>query len=300
MLDLYKLHVFSRVADAGSFSAAAERLYMTQPAVSQHIQDLEAALGVQLFQRGRRGVVLTPDGRVLQSYARRLLQLAAEAESVVTNPSALASGQIAIGATPGVSTYLLPRWMHEFSQHYPHLRVALHTATTPEIAAQLSAGKIDLGFIEGEIDDAQAGRLETQVVCEVPQLMLVGPKSELWRRERIVASELDGQAFVMRQPGSQSRRWLDHLLRERAVTPRIVAEFDNPEAIKRSVQAGASIAVLPKYAAMAELKRGTLHAVAVDIPLTRTLRAAWSAATPLPPIARAFMAHVDACVHDAD
>lgn len=83
MLNLYKLEIFATVVQTGSFSAAAERLLMTQPAVSQHIQDLEASLGARLFQRGRRGVTLTPAGETLHSYTQEILRLLAEAENAV-------------------------------------------------------------------------------------------------------------------------------------------------------------------------------------------------------------------------
>ncbi len=108
MLDLHKLNIFAAVARTGSFSAAAEQLLLSQPAVSQHVHDLEAGLGTRLFERGRRGVMLTPAGAQLYDYAQAIFRLVAEAESAVTDVANLAAGQLAVGATPGVSVYLLP------------------------------------------------------------------------------------------------------------------------------------------------------------------------------------------------
>ena len=96
MLNLYKLEIFAIAAQTGSFSAAAERLLMTQPAVSQHIQDLEASLGAKLFARGRRGVTLTPAGETLHRYTQEILRLLAEAENAVTDVQNLASGQVRV------------------------------------------------------------------------------------------------------------------------------------------------------------------------------------------------------------
>ncbi len=299
MLDLHKLRVFVQVARAGSFSAAAEQLYMTQPAVSQHMQELERALGVRLFQRGRRGVALTAEGRVLNDYAQRILGLVAEAERALLNVANLTGGQLNIGATPGVSTYLLPGWIHDFQQHYPQLIVTAQTATTPGIAAQLAARQLDLGFIEGDLDAAEATQLATEVLCDVPQFIIVGPKHPLWARGAVALRELDEQAFVTRQPGSQSRAWLDHLLESHGVHPRVVAEFDNPEAIKRSVIFGAAIGVLPAYAVRAEVQAGLLRALQTDVLLTRALRAVWDKSLALSPIANAFLAFADACAHEA-
>jgi DNA-binding transcriptional LysR family regulator len=297
MLDLYKLQVFAQVAQAGSFSAAAEQLYMSQPAVSQHIQELEAALGVTLFQRGRRGVTLTIEGRVLNDYTERIFKLVAEAESEVLNVANLTSGQIRIGATPGVSTYLLPTWIHDFQEHYPKLVVSMHTATTPNIAAQLTARQLDVGFIEGELDQVMVSRIDGEVLCDVPQLVVVGPKHPFGARPSVALHELDGQAFIMRQAGSQTRIWLDHVLEANRAHPKVVAEFDNPEAIKRSIAAGLAAGILPAYAVRAEIQAGVLHALSTNIALSRALRVIWDKSVPLSPIARALLAFADACVH---
>ncbi|MCS6848544.1 MAG: LysR family transcriptional regulator [Anaerolineae bacterium] len=299
MFDLHKLQIFAQVAQAGSFSGAAERLFMSQPAVSQHMKELEEALGVQLFRRGRRGVALTAEGRTLLDYAQRILALAAEAESAVLNVANLAGGQLNVGATPGVSAYLLPDWIRDFQERYPQLVVTAQTATTPGIAAQLVARLLDLGFIEGDLDAADASRLDARVLCDVPQLVVVGPKHPFWSRESVMLEELDGQAFIMRQPGSQSRLWLDRILEAHGARPRVAAEFDNLEAIKRSVAGGAAIGVLPAYAMRAELQAGALRALQTDVPLTRALRAVWDKSAPLSPIARAFLAFADACVYEA-
>lgn len=299
MLDLYKLQVFAQVAQAGSFSAAAAQLYITQPAVSQHIQDLEAALGARLFQRGRRGVALTSEGELLLGYTQRVLHLIAEAEAAVTDVARLEGGRVALGATPGVSTYLMPHWLHDFGARYPKITASLQTATTPEVVALLLSNRLELGFLEGEIDAGAAGRLEQRALCDVPQLIVVGSRHPLRGRERIEYGELGDQAFVMRQPGSQSRAWLDDVLRAQHVAPRVVAEFDNPEAIKRTVMNGTTIAVLPEYAVHADVRRGALHALATEAPLTRALSAAWNKAVPLSPIARTFLSRVDACLRDA-
>lgn len=299
MLDLYKLQVFAQVAQAGSFSAAAEQLYMSQPAVSQHMQDLEASLGAQLFQRGRRGVTLTPEGRVLLDYTERVLKLVAEAEAAITDVTKLESGRVAVGATPGVSTYLMPHWLHDFREQYPRIGVSLQTAITPEIVSLVLANQIELGFVEGEMESSARSRLELRNLCEVPQLFVVGARHPLRNLERVAYSDMNEQSFVMRQPGSQTRIWIDDLLRAQRVHPRVIAEFDNPEAIKRTVINGLAIAVLPQYAVQADVKRGSLHVLNINAPLTRLLSAVWNKSAPLSPVGRAFISRVDACLHDA-
>ena len=290
MLDLHKLEVFLQVAQAGSFRAAAERLFITQPGVSQHIQDLERSLGRPLFHRGPKGVTLTLEGRTLRDYAERILALVVEAQAAITTLDPQAAGQVRIGATPGVSGYLLPGWIHAFSERFPAMAVALQTGTTPEIVARLIARQIDLGFIEGDLDPALAGQLEAVLVSEVAQRIVIGPKHPLWARPSIQFAELDGAACITRQAGSQSRIWLEGVLREQGIRPRIVAEFDNLEAIKHSVRAGVAFSVLPAYAVLADLHSGALGSPETGVALCRALRAVSNAGAPLPPIARAFLA----------
>ncbi|NJN84020.1 MAG: LysR family transcriptional regulator, partial [Caldilineaceae bacterium] len=175
MLDLYKLEIFDIVVEAGSFSAAAERLLLTQPAVSQHIQDLEAGLGAKLFSRGRRGVTLTPAGETLRGYARAIFHLLAEAENAVTDVNQLASGNVTVAATPGVSVYLLPEWVQSFRSAHPNLSVTIQTSITPQILTDLATGKMDFGLIEGELEDTVDERIGVLELEEVEQLVVVGP-----------------------------------------------------------------------------------------------------------------------------
>ena len=128
VLDLYKLQIFSVVVQEGSFSGAAERLYMTQSAVSQHIKDLETNLGVSLFQRGWRGVTLTPHGEILNRYASQILALVISAENALMNIDTLEGGRVSVGTTPGVGVYLAPLWVQQFREQYPQLTVALQRA----------------------------------------------------------------------------------------------------------------------------------------------------------------------------
>ncbi len=289
MLNLHKLEVFAEVAQAGSFSGAAQRLLMTQPAVSQHVQDLEASLGTPLFSRGRRGVELTEAGLALLGYTTEIFALLARAEEAVTSVKHLSAGQVRIGATPGAAVYLLPEWVQEFRSQYPKLSVALRTGITTEIVADLRAGLMDMGFIEGELEGVE-GDLASIAVQEDEQFVLVGRKHPWWGREEVAVGELDAQTFIMRQRNSQSRVWLETTLAAHSIHPAIGAEFDALESIKRAVALGSCLAVLPEYVVHEEIEQGTLRALTVTgRPLVRTLKLVWSAGRPWTPLARAFI-----------
>lgn len=293
MLDLYKLEVFECVVEEGSFSAAAERLLMTQSGVSQHIRDLERSLGAELFVRSRRGAKLTPSGATLYEFSRRMLRLAAEAENAVTDVAKLESGQVLVAATPGVSIYVLSDWVHAFGERYPRITTRLETRITPEIVADVLSRRADIGFVEGELEAGAEAKLGVLPLETIEQLVVVGPRHEFWNRATVTLAELDGRVFIMRQAASQSHIWLAQMLRQHQVTPRIGAEFDNMESIKRTVMAGAGLTVMPKYAVRDEVSFGRLRAIPIaDMPLTRTLKLVWDARRYLSPVTRSLLEYL--------
>ena len=293
MLNLHKLEVFSQVVRAGSFSRAAETLLMTQSAVSHHIRDLEVHLGTRLFVRGPRGVTLTPEGSTLHEYATQISALLAEAENRITDVKQIASGQISIGATPGVSTYLLPDWILTFGAEYPNLTLTLTTGTSADNLYKLHELKIDIAIIEGELDEKTAEGLTVRLLQEVEQRVVIGPKHPWWERDQIEISELAAQEMIMRQPTSQTRIWLDRMLEKYQIQPRITAVFDNVESIKRTVARGSSVTILPPYSSLEDEKAGSLRSLSiVGHPLLRTLKLLSLADRPFTPATQAFLRHL--------
>lgn len=291
MLSLYKLEIFAAVVQNGSFSAAAQQLYMSQPAVSQHIQDLEASLGTRLFERGRRGVTLTTAGETLHSYTEDILRLMAQAQANVTDVDNLAEGQITLGATPGVSVYMLPDWMRQFRERYPHLTIALQTAVTHDIVGDVLGGRLDVGFVEGELGEVRAEGLGRLDLCEIDWYVVVAQGHDWCGREDVLMHDLDGQPMIMRQPHSRTRVWVDAIFAEHAVKPRVVAEFDHPESIKQAVLSGMGLTILPDYALHRESDERRLHMLPIrDVPLKRALKLIYRENRPFSPVTRAFLA----------
>ena len=293
MLSLYKLEIFAAVVQSGSFSAAAQRLYMTQPAVSQHIQDLELSLGTSLFIRGRRGVTMTSQGEKLYDYTQRILLLVAEAESEVTHVENLESGQITIGATPGVSVYLLPNWLHGFRTKYPKLNVSLQTGVTTQNVIGIMEHKLDIAIVEGELEKIQRKGLGNLTIRPVKMLVVVGTDHEWAKRDSVTMDMLNGQPFITRQHNSRTRIWIDNLLQEHNVEVNIVGEYDNQEAIKQSVMSNMGVTIMPDYAIDRECKANLLHALAVEgVEMQRHVKILWDANAPFTPIARALLVYL--------
>lgn len=290
MLDLYKLQVFSMVVQEGSFSAAAERLYVTQSAVSQHIKELEASLGRQLFRRGWRGVTLTAHGEILYQYTGEIFALVARAENALTDINHLASGRVSLGATPGIGVYLVPDWVLQFRERHPQLTVALQTGITSQIVNDVLGQRLDIGFVEGELDDHPSSRLSSLVLEEVEQQVVVGFKHSFWDSDRLRLDDLRQQSMIVRETSSQSRIWLEQTLHRHGIDPLIGAEFDNLESMKRSVALGMCVAVLPPYVVQAEVDQHLLRMIPLEgKPLTRSLKLIWDAQGYFSPITRAFL-----------
>lgn len=293
-LSLHKLEIFGAVAQTGSFSRAAEQLLMSQSAVSQHVQDLESVLGNALFTRGARGVVLTDAGVTLLDYTRKILDLVSQAELAVTDVSRLENGSMTLGATPGISAYLLPEWIDAFSEKYPNLSVAVQTDTTPVLLERIRAQKLRVAIVEGEMEETgdDGGCIATELE-ETAQYVVVGPKHPWWDRKSVRVRELDGEAMVTRQRASSSREWIDRILTRQGARPRIVAEFDNLESIKRSVMMRAAFTVLPEYIVRDGEESGRLRRLTLQgCDMRRALHLLRSARGNFTPIECAFFAQL--------
>lgn len=293
MLKLSKLEIFSIVTQEGSFSAAAERLHLSQPAVSRHMQELEDALGIRLFKRMRRGVALTPGGEILSMYTEQILRLVREAEGELTDVRRLAIGQVHIGATPGVGVYLLPGWTRSFTSAYPNLTISLSTDTTGGVVDDLLTGRIDLGIVEGELEALRREDLESIALQDIEVVLVIGKDHEWRNQTRISIDALREHPFVTREPGSRTRVWIDELMGKHNIEPHLVAEFDNPEAIKEAVMDGMGVTILPTYAVARERAAGLLHTMPItNVNMYRQLKLVWDSARPFSPMTRAFLSHL--------
>ncbi len=288
MITLYKLRVFVSVAQAGSFSRAAKAMFLTQSAVSQQIHALEAGLGVQLFARRHRGVQLTEAGERLLTYAEKILWLVGTAESEVMEIGNLDTGKLLVGATPVASVYLVPSWVKHFSARYPRLTVSVQSGTTSQIAAQIRSQTLALGIVEGN----PRNTVDLKVLpLRNTRLWLVVSAQHPWAQKKHISIRLLDEAPLVARPlDSHTRVWMDSILQKYQIRPRIVAEFDDPQGIKKAVMDNLGISILPHCMVKSELEAGHLCGLAIEeIPLERELKALWNAHFPLNPLAQAFL-----------
>ena len=288
MLSIYKLSIFATVARTGSFSKAAKTLYLTQPAVSQHIAVLEKQLGTSLFKRQQRGVELTQAGEILREYAQQILWLAQAAESATANISNIKEGSLHLGATPSASIYLLPDWINEFHQTYPSINFSLETDITSKIIVDIKSRVIELGILEGEIRTDPSLNV---VLLKDTELLVVIPPDHAWSKlDSLSIRSLGEEPFISRRMGGQTRSWVNRLLAEYGITPKIAFEFDDPESIKRAVIRKMGVSILPACAVQDEIEQNLLATLPLQEKiLKRQLKCVWSSEYPLSAIGRAFL-----------
>ncbi len=290
MITLHKLHLFVAVYERGSFNRAAADLTLAQSAVSGHIADLEASFGVALFTRTAQGARPTPAGDLLYDHARRILALVVETERAMLQLEGAAGRTLAVAATPGVSAHLLPPWLSQFQSAYPKVAVSLQTPLTADLVRDLLDGAYDLGYLEGDegevLDHPALGVMRVRDVAYAVTVSHLHPWAA---RASVRVEELPDQPFINRLPSSRMRRWLEPLLRVRAVHLNTVAELDNPDAIKVAVLNGMGIGILPDYVTAREVASGELARLTIDgLPLTRAIVLVWDKRRPLTPMQRAF------------
>jgi DNA-binding transcriptional LysR family regulator len=242
VLTIHQLQVFSAVVAEGSFSAAARRLGLTQPAVSLQIRGLEEHFGCQLLERSGRVVRLTDAGQEAHGYATRLLDLLADMESTMRSDTAGPTGRLHVGAstTPGES--LLPRLLPHFRDRYPAVQLTVEVMDTAGVLERLLRRQCDVGLVGGL---AHAERLELVPFAQ-DELVLIAPLDHpLVRGEAVAPAELRHYPFVMREEGSGTRAAVERALAQVGVTDLPVATvLGSSEAVKQAVLAGVGLAFI--------------------------------------------------------
>ena len=286
VLDLPKLRIFMAVARAGSFTRAADELVLRQPTVSQQVQVLERALRVRLFDRLGRSVRLTPAGTALLGYAERLLSLAEEAESATREAAGLAARTLRLGAGNTLATYILPDMLARLRWEHPDIVVQITVGNTDQLLDAVVDTRVELALVGSPVADA---RLSIHPFM-VDELVAIVPPDPPWLDHHALdLRELCEQTVFMREPGSALQATLETLLRERGIEPRHTVTLGNLEAIKRSVEAGLGVAIVPELAVRREAQAGMLRALSLrDVRDERTFNYVYRRDHALTAAARVF------------
>lgn len=262
-LNLHRLWIFLQVVECGGFSAAAQKLFMSQPSVSNQVRQLERSLHVTLIDRSGARTRPTAEGEVLMEYARRVFELADEAVRAVEKVSGLESGRLVVGGTSAAGTYLLPELLAGFRQAHPGVECDIFVGTADQVLKQLLDGAIGVAVLPGEHATPQ---LVTIPVVSNRLLVVVAADHGL-AGTTVTPPDLAGERFLLREPGSAGRDEAEGALQSWGLEPVEWSEMWGTETLKQSVAAGLGIALVSEHAVRHEVRSGRLGVVEVDPPL---------------------------------
>ncbi len=262
-MNLHQLRIFRVVADRMSFSAAAEQLYLTQPAVSLQIRALERGLGVRLFDRTGGRLALTPAGEALLTSAATILNAEDEARRVIDELRGASAGRLIVAANTTGGMYLVPRLIAAFRAEAPKVQIELGVDATDRICERVAQGMVDLGFVGGPLEDR---RLAVEPVVDDRLVLVASPANPLARRgrRRISLDRLAAEPLIVPEPASRTRLLVERRLREAGLPFRPAAQMVGTEAVKKAVEANLGVAFVSGYAVEDELALGRLARVEVD------------------------------------
>ncbi len=249
-LTVHQLTVFRTVAHHLSYTKAAEVLYLSQPAVSQQIKTLEHVLGLQLFARSGRGIVLTPAGQELVHHAERLLALLAQTAPVVREIQTLKRGSVLVGASASAGTYVVPSLLGAFHTHYPGVRITLVVASRRSIEERLLSHQIDIAVMS-LIE--QQEQFVVEFVMPYELVVVATPSHPLLGRTELSPHDLQHEMFLLSEPGSGTRLEIEQHFAQAGLSLQSSLELGSIEAIKEGVIAGLGIAVLSRESVALEV-----------------------------------------------
>lgn len=266
-----RLQVFHAVARQLSFTKAAEVLFMTQPAVTFQIKQLEEHFNTRLFDRGHGRISLTPAGELVLSYAEKILGLSNEMDVRLSEITGEIGGALLVGASTTIADFLLPRILGEFRSKYPNVQPRLIVANSESIETRVAEHAIDIGFIESP---SHLPNLQTAVCCEDELQVICSPKFPLARLKEVTPQHLVDHPFISREPGSGTREFTEVYLRRNGVdSERMmpVMEMGSPLALLEVVETGLGYAIASRTSVMKALRLGDLVSIPLRPRLTREL-----------------------------
>ena len=293
-MDLRRLEIFLKVAELGSFSRAADALFLTQPTVSEHVRALEDELGVQLLDRLGRGTTPTKAGTLLLGYARRLLTLSREARQAIEQFQGRVSGELVLGGSTIPGEYVLPALIGAFRGKYPDVSISLRIGASRQVQEWVEQGHVEIGVV-GALPASRT--LETRQLM-ADDLVLVVPPEHAWvARKTVTVEDVKREPLILRERGSGSRETLEQALKEvglELTAFHVVGEIASTQAVKQAVRAGLGLSFVSRRAVEDECRAGLLACVKVsNLNVSRAFHIVTHRDRSRSPLAQAFLAFVE-------
>ena len=289
-MDLRRLEIFAKVAELGSFSRAAEALFLTQPTVSEHIRALEVELGVQLLDRLGRGATPTRAGQLFLGYSQRILALAREARQAIDQFQGRMSGELVVAGSTIPGEYLLPTVIGRFKTKYPDISVTLLIGDTRQASDWVEDGRAEVAIVGGK---PASRALDSRELLRDDLVVVVASGHPWSERESITLAELRTEPMVVRERGSGTREALERALDAVGLdfgAFRIAGEMGSTQAIKQGVRSGIGVSLLSRRAVEEECRAGLVHCVKVrDLKVDRSFHLVVHRDRSRSPLALAFL-----------
>lgn len=266
-----RLQVFHAVAKQLSFTKAAEVLFMTQPAVTFQIKQLEEHFNTRLFDRGHGRIALTPAGEMVLEYAERILGLSSELDVRLAEMTGEIGGPLLVGASTTIAEFLLPRILGEFKSKHPSVKPRLVVGNSETIETRVVEHTLDIGLIESP---SHQPNLQSEMCCDDELQVICSPSFPLAQFKELTPQQLAPHPYISREPGSGTREFTDGYLRKSGVAIDSLStamELGSPEALKGVVETGLGFAIASRASVSKEQGLGTLVAIPLRPRLIRTL-----------------------------
>lgn len=262
----FRLKVFRTVAEKLNFTAAAETLFLTQPAVTLQIKTLEEELGVKLFDRSGGQVRLTEAGRLLLKYAEQIADLYARAEIALGSLIGEERGTLSIGASTTIAQYVLPPIISKFLSLHAKIEFSMISANTENIVRALDTNQINLGLVEGPTGRTDL-KVEPFLEDEIVVIAAANHEWVLTEPAQIDLVQLAAMPLIVRERGSGTRQVVENALKKgglKLAELSIVMELDSTEAIKSVVEANLGIGFVSRWGLTREIELGTLKIIKIN------------------------------------
>jgi len=250
-MDLRQLEIIRAIADTGSFTAAGEKLHVSQSAISRQILLLEDELGEPVFHRIGRRIRITPAGESLLQLSHRVFQDLQDTVSLISDKRESLGGTIRLVGGMTVCLYVFPVLLSEVRKVHPHLDMKVTVGSAERSIAMLRSGAGDLGLLTLPVE---ASDLVSVPVLREELLLVTYPAHPLAKKKTITPPDLDKQPFVLFETGSITRRLVDEFFARERIAPEIIMETENVEIIKAMVRSGLGISIIPWQAAVADVR----------------------------------------------
>lgn len=274
---LQQLRILKAVANEKSFTKAAEILYVSQPSLSKQIKVLENRLGIKLLNRESNKISLTEGGIIFLQYAERILALCEESCRALNDVKNGDRGNLTVGASQTIGTYLLPRVLALFAQNYPQITINVQVDSSRVISKKVVNREIDIAVIGGDVPEELKKNLQVEKFVE-DELILIVPKSHpfaLKKQKKINKDDLYHLNFITLNTNSTIRKFIDNILIQNGIETKqfnVIMQLNSIEGIKTAVSLGLGAAFVSLSAIEKEIKLQTVEIITIEnIKITRNL-----------------------------